>query len=74
MLEAIMISQGLEGLGMIRPGLQDDWIEKIRGWKEKIASLEKEPEWTEVGRQATLEYPFLLGDLRICGSGYGCGS
>jgi hypothetical protein len=74
MLEAIMISQGLEGLGMIRPGLQDAWIEKVRMWKEKIASLEHEPEWTKVGDQATLAYPFLLGDLRICGTGYVCGT
>lgn len=74
MLEAIMICQGLDGLGMIRPGLQDVWAEKIRGWREKIASLEKEPEWTKVGRQATLEYPFLLGDLRVCGTGYVCGT
>jgi len=74
MLEAIMICQGLDGLGMIRPDLQDIWVEKIKGWKEKIASLEKEPEWTKVGRQATLEYPFLLGDLRICGTGYVCGT
>lgn len=74
MLEAIMICQGLDGLGMIRPGLQDAWVEKIRGWREKIAGLEKEPEWTKVGRQATLEYPFLLGDLRICGTGYVCGT
>jgi hypothetical protein len=74
MLEAIMICQGLEGLAMVRPGLQDAWFEKIRTWREKIASLEEEPEWTKVGRQATLEYPFLLGDLRICGTGYVCGT
>lgn len=74
MLEAVMICQGLDGLGMIRPGLQDAWAEKIKGWREKIASLEKEPAWTKVGRQATLEYPFLLGDLRVCGTGYVCGT
>jgi hypothetical protein len=74
MLEAIMICQELDGLGMIRPGLQDAWVEKIREWWGKIASLEKKPEWNKVGRQATLEYPFLLGDLRICGTGYVCGT
>jgi len=74
MLEAIMICQGLEGLGMIRPGLQDAWVEKIRSWKEQIARLGKEPDWTKVGHQATLDYPFLLGDLRICGTGYVCGT
>lgn len=74
MLEAVMVCQGLEGLGMMRPGLQDDWIEKTRTWRERIASFEKEPEWIKVGRQATLEYPFLLGDLRICGTGYVCGT
>jgi hypothetical protein len=74
MLEAVMVCQGLEGLGMIRSGLQDEWTEKIRMWREKIASLEKEPEWTKVGMQATLEYPFLLGDLRVVGTGYVCGT
>jgi hypothetical protein len=74
MLEAVMVCQGLEGLGMIRPGLQDEWTEKISMWKERIASLEKEPKWTKVGLQATLEYPLLLGDLRVVGTGYVCGT
>jgi hypothetical protein len=74
MLEAVMVCQGLAGLGMIRPGLQDEWTGKNRMWRESIAGLEKEPEWTKVGLQATLEYPFLLGDLRVVGTGYVCGT
>jgi len=74
MLESVMLCQGLNGLGMIRPGLQDAWVEKIRLWREKIARLEEQPAWVEMGRQATLEYPFLLGDLRICNTGYVCGT
>lgn len=74
MWEAVMVCQGLEGLGMIRPELQATWTAKIKQWRKQIAALEKEPEWIRVGRQATLEYPFLLGDLRICGSGYVLGS
>lgn len=74
MYEAMMVCQGLEGLGMIRPGLQDQWIPKIREWRDKIAVMMEEPKTTKVGRQATLEYPFLLGDLRICASGYVCGT
>lgn len=74
MLESVMICQGLEGLGMIRPELQDQWFVEIREWKNKIAMLESEPALTEVGRQATLEYPYLLGDLRICASGYVAGT
>lgn len=69
-----MVCQGLEGLGMMRPELRDSWVPKIREWRDKIAALEHELEWIRVGRQATLEYPFLLGDLRICGSGYVSGS
>ncbi|RYP42514.1 hypothetical protein DL767_000202 [Monosporascus sp. MG133] len=68
--ENTMICQGLEGLGMIRPGLQDRWIPKIKEWREKIAKLEEEPPVIMVGRQGTLDYPYLLGDLRICVSGY----
>lgn len=74
MLESIMVSQGLEGLGMMRPALQEHWIEKVRDWKDKIANLDKPPEAVKVGRQATYDFPFLLGDLRICGSGYVSGT
>lgn len=72
--ESVMVCQGLEGLGMMRPELRDAWVPKIGEWRERIAALEHEPEWIRVGRQATLEYPFLPGDLRICGSGYVGGS
>ena len=68
--EDVMMCQGLEGLDMIRPDLQDAWTEKVKGWRIKIARLEREPDMTMVGRQATLEYPYLLGDLRICASGF----
>ncbi|KAI1746723.1 hypothetical protein F4782DRAFT_523620 [Xylaria castorea] len=74
LLEDIMMCQGLEGLGMLRPDTQDQWMEKIREWRDKIAKLDREPPLTQVGRQATLEYPYLLGDLRICVSGYHGGS
>ncbi|RWA14583.1 hypothetical protein EKO27_g496 [Xylaria grammica] len=63
--ENIMVCQGLEGLGMLRPDMRDQWIDKIRGWRDQIAKLPREPPLTKVGRQATLEYPYLLGDLRI---------
>ncbi|KAL9062877.1 MAG: hypothetical protein Q9157_008568 [Trypethelium eluteriae] len=72
--ETVMVCQGLEGLGMIRPGIQDQWVDKIREWKDKVARLDREPHTTKVGRQGTLEYPFLLGDLRICASGYVAGT
>jgi hypothetical protein len=74
MWEAVMVCQGLEGLGMIRPELQDQWVEKAREWRERISRLEREPELIRVGRQATLEYPFLLGDLRILAGGYVAGT
>ncbi len=67
---AVMLCQGLEGLGMIRPELQDRWVERAREWRGKIAALEREPGVVGVGRQATLEYPFLLGDLRVLAGGY----
>jgi hypothetical protein len=73
MWEAVMVCQGLEGLGMMRPKLRDGWTDRIREWRAKIEEMEK-PEWVRVGKQATLEYPFLFGDLRICGSGFVAGS
>ena len=55
---------------MIRPEFMDQWVPKVKEWREKIAKLDMEPETTMVGVQSTLEYPYLLGDLRICASGY----
>ncbi|KAI0508461.1 hypothetical protein F5B22DRAFT_397744 [Xylaria bambusicola] len=72
--ENVMISQGLEGLEMLRPDTEDKWIGKIKEWREKIMNMDNEPPLTKVGRQATLEYPYLLGDLRICASGYVTGT
>lgn len=74
LLESVMVCQGLRGLGMMRPDLQDVWIEKIRAWREMIGSLEREPERIKVGTQATYGYPFLLGDLSICSTGYVVGT
>ncbi|EME38618.1 hypothetical protein DOTSEDRAFT_75396 [Dothistroma septosporum NZE10] len=70
MWEAVMLCQGLDGLMMMRPGLRDRWVPKMKEWKEQISKLEREPAAVKVGRQATHQYPFLLGDLRICASGY----
>ena len=74
MWENMLICQGLEGLGMMRPDLRDAWVPKAREWREKIAKLEREPPLTKIDRQATLEYPYLLGDLRICAAGYVLGT
>ncbi|KAM3422387.1 hypothetical protein BST61_g2741 [Cercospora zeina] len=41
--ENVMICQGLEGLGMVRPKLQDAWVEKCRQWRARVAELEREP-------------------------------
>lgn len=49
-------------------------LDKVRDWKDKIANLDKPPEAMKVGRQTTYDFPFLLGDLRICGSGYVSGT
>lgn len=68
--ENVMMCQGLEGLGMMRPDLRHLWVEKVKMWRDQISELEQEPGLIKVGRQATLEYPYLLGDLRICSSGY----
>ncbi|KAK4495065.1 hypothetical protein PRZ48_013392 [Zasmidium cellare] len=74
MWENGMLCQGLEGFEMIRPHLQDQWISKVKEWREKIEKLDREPPSTKVGKQTTLEYPYLLGDLRICAAGYVLGT
>ncbi|SMQ56057.1 unnamed protein product [Zymoseptoria tritici ST99CH_3D1] len=70
MWENMLVCQGLDGLGMLREDLRDEWVETVRSWRERIAAMEKEPEVVIIGRQGTMEYPFLLGDLRSCMSGY----
>ncbi|KAI5460973.1 hypothetical protein BGZ63DRAFT_388106 [Mariannaea sp. PMI_226] len=72
--ENVMVCQGLEGLAMIMPELQDAWLERIQEWRTKIAALDLEPETIRVVRQGTHDYPFLLGDLRICVSGFVSGT
>ncbi|CAH0037808.1 unnamed protein product [Clonostachys solani] len=68
--ENTMLCQGLEGLGMIVPGLQDAWLERIRGWRRKIAEMAEEPRMLVLGEQVTYDYPYLFGELRICGQGF----
>lgn len=74
MWENLMVCQGLQGMEMMRPGLRGRWVEQVETWREKIARMEREPTTVEIGRQATLESPYLLGDLRVCASGYVGGS
>ncbi|PSK42173.1 hypothetical protein B9Z65_4087 [Elsinoe australis] len=72
--ENVMVCQGLNGLGMIRPEFRGQWVGKVKEWRDKIAALDHEPSIVQVGLQATHEYPFLHGDLRICVSGYVLGT
>ncbi|KAK8090575.1 hypothetical protein PG994_000080 [Apiospora phragmitis] len=86
--ENVMVCQGLEGLQMLLlPGKDETetetetkawqrerWVEKVRAWRRHIENLAREPALVKVGRQATLVSPYLLGDLRICVSGYVSGS
>ncbi|KAK8119176.1 uncharacterized protein PG998_003802 [Apiospora kogelbergensis] len=74
--ENVMVCQGLEGLQMLLPGAtrRERWAEKVREWRLLIENLGREPALVKVGRQATLASPYLLGDLRVCVSGYVGGS
>jgi hypothetical protein len=72
--EMMCVCHGMEGLGMIRPEWQAQWLPRLREWRRKIAELDSEPAQVIVGRQMTMEYPHLLGDLRICASGYVMGT
>jgi hypothetical protein len=69
MWENVMMCQGIEGLGMMRPDLRYLWKDKVRMWKNQISKLEREPALDRVGAQATLEYPYILGDLRVLSLG-----
>ncbi len=64
------ICQGLEGMGMIRAGLREPWMEKMKRLRNAIAEIETGEEKVWVQTQATTTVPYLLGDLRVCVSGY----
>ena len=70
--ENVMCCQGLAGLRMIAPDLsggeKDEWLKRIRAWREKIDKLPHEDRLVRVLTQATYEWPYLLGDLRIFSS------
>lgn len=74
MWECVMICQGFGTLQMLRPHLRQSWVPTITQWRDQIRRLPREPVTVMVGRQATLQYPYLLGDLRICVSGYVAGT
>jgi hypothetical protein len=71
--QAVMWSQGLEGLKMIS-GELELWKPKIEEWRRKIEEMQSKPESVTVGRNSTYVYPFLKGDLEICYSGYVSGT
>jgi hypothetical protein len=65
----VIQSQGLDGLEMISSG-EGAWEARLLSLREKIAAVEERPEMVKVGRNVTLNWPYLAGDLRICSSGY----
>ncbi|KAF4553536.1 Hypothetical protein D9617_6g092670 [Elsinoe fawcettii] len=68
--ENVMLCQGLDGIGMMLPEQRGAWVEKLRRWRDQIAAMDSEPEKVKVGLWNTSKCPWLLGDLRICTSGY----
>jgi len=66
--ENVMLCQGLTGLGMMRPQLRNLWVDKVRLWKDQISKLPKKSALVMVEERATLEYPYILGDLRLLSS------
>lgn len=75
LLMNVMICQGLEGLEMVSPAVSEaarvaKWKPKVLEWRRMIESMERDPGVVIVERQATAEWPYLLGDLRVCASGY----
>jgi hypothetical protein len=66
--ENVMLCKGLTGLGMMRPQLRNLWVDKVRLWKDQISKLPKKSALVMVEERATLEYPYILGDLRLLSS------
>jgi len=63
--EDVMLCQGLEGLSMMRPQLRDAWVDKVKLWRNQISSLPEEPRLVRIGARATLEPPYIFGDLNV---------
>ncbi|KAI1460159.1 hypothetical protein F4805DRAFT_418334 [Annulohypoxylon moriforme] len=68
MLETLMQCQGMEALGVIRPGTEiaERYKPRIREWREKIERLEVEPRTITVCNYKIYEYPDLWGELFAC--------
>ncbi|KAF2836517.1 hypothetical protein M501DRAFT_1040566 [Patellaria atrata CBS 101060] len=71
--EAIVLTQGLEGLGMLW-GAVENWRGRLEEWRRRVQGLDAMPRRVEVGWQHTWEYPLLRGDLRVVTSGHVLGT
>lgn len=58
-------------VAVLRSGTRDEWVDKIKELRELIEKMEQEPpKAVVIGCQSTHEYPYLLGDLRLCVTGF----
>ena len=74
MWEACLLSQGLQGYEMMFENLRDEWVERAKDWRGKIARIQQEPGTVRVGSTHTYQYPWLAGDLRVLATGYVAGT
>lgn len=65
--------QGLAGLTMISGGAES-WRVRLSLLRDKIDRIQEKPERVNVGRNTTLNWPYLIGDLSITSSGYSSGT
>jgi hypothetical protein len=72
--EACIVSQGLDGYGMMMVDTRDQWIAKVKQWRTKIEDMLQEPQEVRVGSTCTHEYPYLAGDLRVLATGFVSGT
>lgn len=73
--EAVVMTQGFEGMEMIGGLGPGAWKEELAKWRARIESLGEQPNIIGVGQEwsvklYTPEYPWLRGELQICTFGW----
>jgi hypothetical protein len=73
--EAVVMTQGFEGMEMIGSLGPRGWKQELVRWRAQIEALREEPNIIEIGQMWSLrlytpEYPWLRGELQICTFGW----
>lgn len=62
---AVVMSQGLHGMEMIRPGNILPWKDRLTAWRAKIEAMSTRPDMVKIHTKETYVFPDIQGDLHV---------